>query len=172
MNVVDIIFGGLILFAVVRGFMKGFFVEVASLLALIVGIYGAIHFSYIAGDYLSSRVTWKESYIHLVAFAITFVVIIVVISLAGKFLTRIADLAALGILNKLLGSIFGALKMVLILGIILAFFDRIAGSVFFVKRETAEKSVLYRPVKGVGEFVFSWVLDEKKDTNDEELKEL
>ncbi|MEM9687149.1 MAG: CvpA family protein [Bacteroidota bacterium] len=165
MNVIDIIFGGLILFAAIRGFMKGFFLEVASLVALILGIYGAIHFSYIAGDYLSSKVSWKESSVHLVAFIITFIVIILVITLVGKLLTKIADLVALGILNKLLGGVFGAFKMILILGVILAFFERAAGSVFFVKRETTEKSVLYHPVKGVGEFVFSWVLRDRKDTN-------
>jgi len=45
MNVLDIILGALLLFGLVRGFMKGLFVEVASLVALIAGVYGAIHFS-------------------------------------------------------------------------------------------------------------------------------
>ena len=131
-------------------------------MALILGIYGAIHFSYIAGDYLTERVDWRENYINLVAFAITFVIIVIAITLAGRLLTKIADFAALGILNKLLGAIFGGLKMALILGIVLAFFDRTTGALFFVERETAENSVLYRPVKRMGLFVFSEVMKEKK----------
>lgn len=166
MNGIDIVLGGLILFGVVRGFMKGFFVEVASLMALILGIYGAIHFSYIAGGYFSERVDWSENYINLIAFAITFVVIVIVIALAGKMLTKIANFAALGILNRLFGAVFGGLKTALILGIILAFFDRSTGSLFFVEKETAENSVLYHSVKNLGLFVFSEVLKGEKEDED------
>ncbi len=168
MNIIDIVLGGLILFGAVRGFMKGFFVEVASLLALILGIYGAIHFSYIAGDYLSLNLDWKERSINLTAFAITFVVIIILVSLAGKILTRIVEAVALGILNRLLGAIFGAFKTALILGIVIAFFDRTSNSSFFIGEKTAEKSVLYAPVKGLGEYVFVWALraEESDDEDD------
>ena len=50
MSVVDIVLGSLLLFGTVRGLMKGLFVEVASLIALVVGVYGAIHFSGYAPD--------------------------------------------------------------------------------------------------------------------------
>ena len=123
MSFIDIVLGALILFGLVRGFMKGLFVEVASLVALIAGIYGAIHFSYITGDYLSERVSWDEKYINLAAFAITFIVIIIVVSMAGKLLTKIADFAMLGIVNKLAGAAFGGLKVAVIMGAILIFFE-------------------------------------------------
>ncbi|MCB0383139.1 MAG: CvpA family protein, partial [Psychroserpens sp.] len=45
MAIIDIILGALLLFGLIRGFLKGLFVEVASLVALIAGVYGAIHFS-------------------------------------------------------------------------------------------------------------------------------
>ena len=71
MGIIDIVLGALILFGLVRGFMKGLFVEVASLVALIAGVYGAIHFSNFAGDFLESKVDWNENTINIVAFAIT-----------------------------------------------------------------------------------------------------
>ena len=43
MNILDIILGALILFGLIRGLSKGLFVEVASLVALIAGVFGAIH---------------------------------------------------------------------------------------------------------------------------------
>ena len=55
MGVIDIVLGALILFGLVRGFMKGLFVEVASLVALIAGVYGAIHFSSFAADFLQTK---------------------------------------------------------------------------------------------------------------------
>ena len=94
--------------------MKGLFVEVASIAALILGVYGAIHFSDFAASFLMERVDWNENYVNITAFAITFIAIVIVIALAGKALTKIADFASLGILNKLLGGLFGALKVGLI----------------------------------------------------------
>ena len=52
MNIFDIVIAALLIFGFVRGVMKGLFVEVASLVALIAGVYGAIHFSYFIGDFL------------------------------------------------------------------------------------------------------------------------
>ena len=98
MNTFDIIIAALLLFGFVRGLMKGLFVEVASLVALIAGVYGAMHFSYFIADWLKDSVTWDEKYISLAAFAGTFVVIIITIALLGKVLTRIADFASLGVL--------------------------------------------------------------------------
>lgn len=163
MNFFDIVLGGLILFGGIRGLMKGFFVEVASLLALILGIYGAIHFSYYVGDYLVERVEWQEKYINLVSFAITFIVIVLAVGFAGKLLTKIADFAALGILNKLLGATFGALKIAVILGAVLVFFDRTNNTIEFVDKETTNSSILYSPVRELGAFVFSLVLKEDSD---------
>jgi len=169
MNFIDIILGGLILFGFIRGLMKGLFVEVASLVALIAGMYGAIHFSYFAGDFLKdSFESWDEKYINLTAFAITFVVILVLITMAGKLLTKIADFASLGILNKLLGGAFGGLKVAVMLGSVLVFFDRTNNTMEFVEKEKIEESVLYEPVKEVGGFVFAYVLEETDKSIDDE----
>jgi membrane protein required for colicin V production len=169
MNFIDIILGGLILFGFVRGLMKGLFVEVASLVALIAGIYGAIHFSYFAGDFLKdSFQSWDEKYINLTAFAITFVVILILITMAGKLLTKIADFASLGILNKILGGAFGGLKIAVMLGAVLVFFDRTNNTMEFVAKDKVEESVLYKPVKEVGGFVFAYVLEETDQNIDDE----
>ena len=94
MNVIDIVLGSLILFGLVRGLMKGLFVEIASIVALVAGIYGAIHFSNFAAEFLESKVDWSEKTIAILAFAITFVIIVLTIAMAGKALTKLADFAA------------------------------------------------------------------------------
>jgi len=168
MNVLDIILGALLLFGLVRGFMKGLFVEVASLVALIAGVYGAIHFSSFTADFLQSRTEWNEKTINLAAFAITFVVIIIAISLAGKALTKLADFAALGILNKLLGGVFGALKIGLILSVLLIVFSKMNSVIPFVGDEDIEESVLYKPVKALAPIIFPNII---KADEEEELEE-
>ena len=158
MNVFDIIIASLLLFGFVRGLMKGLFVEVASLVALVAGVYGAIHFSYFLGDWLKNSLDWSEQYITLVAFAGTFVIIIVVIALLGKILTKIADFASLGILNKILGGVFGALKIGLILSVVFIFFGRMNDTIPFVKKESLEQSILYKPVKKIAPMIFPSII--------------
>lgn len=169
MSFLDIVLGLLIGYGLYKGLKNGIFVEIASLIALIAGIFGAIHFSYIAGNYLHQNMQWDERYINIAAFIITFIAIVLVVHLAGKFLTKIADFAMLGLLNKIAGAIFGALKVAVILGAILIFFERVNSSVGLVKSEAFENSVLYEPVKEIGAFVFNAVLkgNEDKDLEDE-----
>jgi len=164
MSVLDIILSVLFLFGLVRGFMKGLFVEVASLVGLIAGVYGAIHFSYYAANFLESKVSWDEKYINIVAFAITFVLIILIISLAGKALTKLADFAALGIINKLLGGVFGALKIGLILSIALMIFSRMNKSIPFVSEAELKSSILYEPVKTIAPLIFPDIIKAEDDS--------
>ncbi len=155
MNTFDIIIGALLLFGFYIGFTKGLFVELASLAALILGVYGAIHFSYFVGGFLEDSVDWDEQYISIVAFAITFIIIVLIISMIGKMFTKIADFAALGILNKLLGGAFGLLKYGLILSILLIVFDKLNSNIPFIDEENTEESILYTPVKNLAPLIFS-----------------
>ncbi len=161
MSTIDIVLGALILFGMIRGFMKGLFVEVASLTALIAGVYGAIHFSYFVSEKLVAYVEWDEQYINVAAFAITFFIIVLLISLAGKAFTKLADFAALGVLNKLLGAIFGGLKFGLILSILLLVFSRLNSTVEFVSEDKIESSILYSPVKDLAPLVFPTIIKQE-----------
>ena len=158
MNILDVILGALILFGLIRGLSKGLFVEVASLIALVAGVYGAIHFSDFAAGFLESRVEWSEKTINVTAFAITFVIIVIVISMAGKALTKLADFAALGLLNKLLGGIFGALKIGLILSIALMIFGKMNRTIPFLETNDLENSMLYKPVESLAPMVFPYII--------------
>jgi len=166
MTVIDIVLGALLLFGLIRGLTKGLFVEVASILALIVGVYGAIHFSHFATEFLKSRVDWSEKYINIASFAITFIIIVFAISLAGKALTKLADFAALGILNKLLGGLFGFLKIGLILSVILMMFSSMNKAIPFVDDEDIEESVLYKHVRSLAPMIFPNIINvEEKEAN-------
>ena len=161
MVIIDIILGALILYGLIKGLSKGFFVEVTSLLALLVGVYGAIHFSNYTAEFLSNRFEWGEKTINVIAFAITFVVIVLVISLVGKALTKLADFAALGVLNKLLGGLFGGLKIALILSIILLIFNALNKTIPFVSDEEIDSSILYKPVKSLAPMIFPNFISEE-----------
>ena len=165
MGIIDIVLGALILFGLVRGFMKGLFVEVASLVALVAGVYGAIHFSNFAAEFFQTKTEWNEKTINIAAFAFTFVIIVLAIALAGKALTKLADFAALGIINKLLGALFGTLKIALVLSVVLNIFDKMNSSITFVNEEHTDNTILYKPLKSLVPMIFPNILYIKEDSS-------
>ncbi|MBU2995720.1 CvpA family protein [Cellulophaga baltica] len=158
MNFLDIVLGILLLIGLYKGFKNGLFIEIASLIALIAGIYGAIHFSYITGNYLALHMDWNEQNMNIASFVVTFILIVIAIHYSGKLLTKVADFAMLGFLNKIAGAIFGALKIAVIVGAIIIFFDSVNNTISIVDKETKEQSKLYEPIKEIGRFIFSKVL--------------
>ncbi|MBJ7880935.1 CvpA family protein [Gelidibacter salicanalis] len=171
MSVLDIVLTVLILFGLVRGLMKGFFVEIASLVALVAGVYGAIHFSNYAATFIDENSQWDEKTVNIVAFAATFLVIVLVIALAGQALTKLADFAALGIVNKLLGAVFGALKMAVILSVVLNVFDSMNRAIPLTDENSIEDSMLYAPVKSLVPAIFPAILEKKKEFEDASQEE-
>lgn len=163
MSYLDIILGGLILFGAVKGLVKGLIVEVTSLLALILGTYGAIHFSYFLSNLLKDFVDWEENYLNLVAFGLTFACIIFILSLLGRLLTKIAKIVALGTLNNLMGAVFGGLKIALILGVLLMFFNKANTNFNLIDKNVIDTSILYQPVQELGEWVFGKVMEEQEE---------
>ncbi|SHG54544.1 CvpA family protein [Flagellimonas flava] len=166
MNFLDIVIGILLVWGLFKGLKNGLFVEVASLIALILGIYGAIHFSYITADHLANSMNWNGQYLKIAAFLITFIGIVILVHSAGKLLTKIADFAMLGLLNKIAGGVFGALKTAIILGAILIFFERLTAPLNLVNEDTKNESLFYHPVKDIGAFVFSFVLEKEQTDPD------
>ena len=171
MPVIDIVLGALIIYGVIKGFFKGLFVEVASLLALMLGVYGAAHFSNYASEFLSNYVDWSEKTMNITSFAITFVVIVLSISLAGKALTKLANFAALGVINKLLGALFGGLKIALILSVLLLVFERINSTLSLVSNNELESSVLYEPVGALAPMILPQFIDENQTLDFPELND-
>ena len=168
MSILDLIIVVLIILGLIRGFMRGLFVEIASLAALIAGLYGAIHFSNYAATFLQEHFEWEEKYINLVAFAVTFIIIVLLITLAGRALTKLANFAALGIFNKILGGVFGAIKTALILSVLIIIYEKMT----FTDEETtlpswAEGSALYQPTRVLAPSIFPILIEKGEEVLDE-----
>lgn len=163
MNTIDIVLALILLYGLVRGFFRGFLAEIASLVGIIAGIYAAIHFSYILSDFFSENMGWDSQYLNLIAFAITFILIVFLISWAGKILTKMAGFAALGIVNKLLGGAFGLLKMGFIASVIIMFFGATNEEIDLVSEESLDASKLYEPVKVIAPIILPSIIREAKE---------
>lgn len=154
MSFLDMILGGLLAYSLYKGIKNGLFVEIASFVSLLLGIYLAIKFSSFMKEIIMKHVSWNPNTIQVTAFFLTFILVVVAVYLLAKFLTGIADFAQLGWLNKLGGGFFRILKTVLILSIIIALFEKINFNNIFAKQETLDKSIFYNPIKKVAAYVY------------------
>lgn len=147
MNQLDIILIIPLLWGAVMGFKKGLVLELASLVGLIFGIYGAIKFSDYTADKLIQYVDITQQWLGLISFLVTFVAIVFGIFLLARILNKALKLVALGTVNRILGLVFGTLKFALIISTALYFFENINRKFEFVEKDFAQESLLYEPIK-------------------------
>lgn len=174
MSFFDIIVAALLAFSLYKGIKNGLFVEVASFISLLLGIYIAIKFSSFMKELIMKHVSWNPNTIQITAFILTFILVVIGIYFLAKILTGIADFAFLGLPNKLGGGFFRILKTILILSIFIALFEKINFNNTFAKKETLDHSIFYNPVKKVAAFVYPSVekwYGEFKDHHTETSKE-
>ena len=166
MSYLDIVLAILLVLGFIRGLKNGLFVELSSLVSLILGIYFAIKFSSFAKEILIRLVHWNPKTIQIVAFIITFVLILISISLLAKFLTKIANFAYLGWINNLGGGFFRVIKTVLIISVFLNLFEKINFDNTFAKKQNLNQSLFYRPIQKTAKFIYpsieKWYDDLKK----------
>jgi membrane protein required for colicin V production len=162
MNYVDVILGILLILSAIGGFSKGFVEELAGLVALILGIWIAIHFSDIVGRFLTSTFNVTFKHLTIVAFIVTFLGVVIVVHIIGSFFSKLVKVVSLGFLNRLAGLAFGAVKGALILSVLLVVFDKIDKDVHIISSKTKSESKLYTPIRNFAPGVFPF-LDFWKD---------
>ncbi len=169
MNWLDIVLAIPLLWFTYKGFRNGLIIELASLAALILGIYIALHFSFYAEEYLRENFEVAEKYIYIISFAITFIIIAVLVYLVGKIIHKLVSIVALGILNRVAGGIFGLLKAALVLSVILYFLNGFDPGI--LKAEVKERSYLYSPVESIVPMIIPRLdLDEMRMPTEEDIR--
>ncbi|MBK9419119.1 MAG: CvpA family protein [Flavobacteriales bacterium] len=159
MNLLDWILLALLAMAAFKGFQRGFIIELASLVALVLGIWVAAHFS----DRVSRLFGIDPANVAL-AFLVTFLVVLLTVHLLARFLTTLIDLAQLELPNKLAGVLFGVLRSVFTLSIALNLLVGYTEGAMPPK-EWCAGSALYGPVRQLAPLVVpalgetKWVKD-------------
>lgn len=146
MQTIDIILASILGYGFIRGLWKGFFYELASFASLAVGIYVSIHFSTFVKIKLELWFNYHSEHISLISFILTFGLTVVGILFLAKFFTKVAYFASLGLINKLFGGLFGLLKMMLFISILLNMFAKLNKKEGLMSHEKVSKSVVYQPI--------------------------
>lgn len=171
-NILDIIIIIPLLLFAWQGYKKGFIIEVATLAALILGLYFSFYFSDYAARLLNEYFTIDEKYIAALSFIVTFIVVVIAISAIGKVLQKFIDIILLGFLNKAAGAIFGIIKGALLLSILLLIINYFDTSQNLIKEEYKEKSVFYEPIADFAPQLYSWLHLENFDFRIPEKEEI
>ena len=154
MNYIDIILAIILVTGIVRGFMKGFVYEVAVLGALFLGVYAAFKLSHILTPWLSKAGDFSPGTAGFAASLILFLLVVFGIIFLAKLFTGLADMAALGIFNKILGGMFGLAKHILVLSVFIYFFNQLDTRHHFISTDKKAESRLYYPVMKVAPALF------------------
>lgn len=148
----DVVVGLVLIFALIKGAVNGFVKELASFLALVAGLLGAICLSTPLSGWLSNF--WQFKYLGFFVFVILFVGIIIGIHLIAKTLDKMIEGMALGWINRIVGALFSTLKYAFAISVvvgIISFFDK---SSILVAPEKQEASYLYEPLSKLAPAVF------------------
>jgi membrane protein required for colicin V production len=163
MSFIDIILIAIFIFAGFKGFQKGFVSQFASLAGLLLGIWGAIKFSDYTAGLITENFHLTTEYLPLIAFAVTFVIIVVAIHFLGVAVEGVFDLAFLGFANSILGVVFGVLKTAFILSVIIVIMEKASPKYNVLPKDIAEKSLFYHPIARLAPAIFP-------DLNFDEIK--
>lgn len=151
----DIVIAAMLVWGAYKGFSKGLVKQLASLAALVIGLWGAYKFSdYTAGLFFPDA---SNPYIPVISFAITFLILLVLINLLGKGLDQILKSISLNIFNRLFGGLFGVAMYAFIVSIILLVVNKIDQHMEFLPQKEINNSVLYVPLSNFAPAVFPYL---------------
>ena len=156
MNLIDIIICFIFLLASFKGFKKGLVIEAASFLSLFIGILGGMKFSNILAEYISSFSSWSPILIQVIAFIVVFAIFVRLTSLIANVITKVLKLALLGLINRIFGAFFGAIKWGVILSAFIFFFGNLNNGINLIPQKHIENSILYKPMLELGEKIYYW----------------
>jgi len=155
-NILDWVIVVSIAIFVFNGFRRGFLREVAGLLGIIIALLLAIRLlndlSVIVAHYLG-----LSPQIAVVVTAILiFIGVLLFFILLAKLLRKLLDLANLGWIDRLLGSLLGLVKGAIILSILVLIISIMPLGATFTQQQN--ESVFFQPVRQVVPMVFNAII--------------
>lgn len=157
MNWLDVLILLPLLIGLVRGLMRGLISEIIAFVVVILGVLGSRFAAPSVSKCLLQWFHWPEGVCDIVAYALIFLAIAILLSIAAKLLTRLLRAIHLGWANRLLGGLFGVLKYGIIVLFAVFIMDKTDEAFHWQENEPVVKtSILYpHAVKAVG-----WIISQ------------
>ena len=145
MNYLDIALIIPIVYGLIQGFSRGIVKEITSLVSLIIGVYIAINFSFYLYVHLEGLMQNNKELIPIISFAVVFAATLIFIRIIGYLLEKLTNALALGIISKLLGAVFGSIKIAVLLSAVIFFEQKVE----LIPKDVLKKSTLKEPIENI-----------------------
>ncbi len=121
MNPFDMLATVILAFCVIRGIFRGLIKEMSSIVGVLAGYYAAYsYYSEIAK--LLSRWMTNSAYVNILSFLVIFCAVFFIVSILGVIIKYALNIAFLGWFDRICGSLFGSIKGVLIVAVLVVIF--------------------------------------------------
>ncbi len=120
--------------------------ELITLVAFFVAIFASIKLLDWGISILQKYISGFDHILPIMAFALIFIGVILLMNYLGKSLKSILDMTLLGSLDDLGGAIMGAVKWAFFISILIWIYESFAGD---FSSETVASSYLYGPISGL-----------------------
>ena len=149
MNYIDIFLSLVIVWGAYNGFLKGLINELSSILGIIIGVYLAKNFYTYLDVKLKPIFESEADYISILSLMIIFLFTVMIFEIISRLLTKFLKLIALGLLNRIIGYVFGVIKSILILCVFIFIFSKINNMLAIIENETLNQSFLYSKIENI-----------------------
>jgi membrane protein required for colicin V production len=148
MNWLDIVIILILAGGLISGYRNGFVGELASLAGLVLGIWGAIKFSWWTADLLEG-LGLKFSIMPIISFIVTFLIITIIIQIIAGIVSNLLKAISLNWINKIGGIIAGICKAAIFASVILLVLEAVSERHPVIPPDIRTKSVLYEPISEI-----------------------
>jgi len=139
MNLFDIIVIVILGYCLIRGIFRGLVKELSSIIGVFGGFYAAYTYYPVLAKPLSKWID-NAGYLNILSFLIIFCGVFIIISILGIIINYLLKIVFLGWLDRVSGAMFGAMKGILIVSVLL-----IALTAFLPKGTPVIKDSLLSP---------------------------
>ena len=151
MNLIDLIIIALFGYGIIKGYNKGLIIELSSFFGIFISFFISTNLDDIISKQIVELVNINFDIVNILVFILVFLLSYSAIIFIAKGFTKLVKFVYLGLLNSLLGSLFGGLKLLLILIIL----SKIIFSFSLIPLKTLSESVLMIQLHILSEIIFN-----------------
>lgn len=122
---IDFVLAVLLIIAIFKGYQKGLIIGVFSVIAFVVGLAAALKLSTVVAERLQDSVTVSAKWLPFIAFALVFLVVLLLVRLGAKLVEKTFQVALLGWVNRLGGILLYTALYLIILSIFLFYAEKL-----------------------------------------------
>lgn len=156
MSKADILLLVLLALGAFSGYKEGFLMELFSLVAIVLGIFGGFKLMGEGMILLQDHFNADKKVLPYISFVVIFLVIVLAVTLVGRVLKLSIDKSFLGKMDQLMGLILGGFKTLFLLSVVIWIMDSLE---FTFMNEWTEDSWLYPFTAKLAPTLASWIGD-------------